>query len=192
MKNFVKIHEGARTLPLLLALQRQPELFGVFNERAILPGTPHAGMTDIWLRYNDRRPFDAGERPWTEFNDQHQSVWYPAAERLPEVQPIVQGLMGLVGGEQLGGILITKLPPGGSIGTHVDGGWHASYYDKYCVAIKSEPGTIFGFPDGEMHQRTGDIHWFRNDVPHWVTNQTDDERIVMIVCIRHWKGAAWE
>lgn len=198
MKSFVKIHEGAAVLPLLLALQRQPELFGVHNERAYIPGTPHSQMTDIWVRYNDRRPYEEsgdwiskGGVPGTGLNDQHQSVWYPAAQKLPEAVTLCQGLMGLVQGEQLGGVLITKLQPGGRIEPHVDTGWHAGFYDKYMVAIKTDPGAVFGFEDGEIRSRAGDVYWFRNDVPHWVINDSQDERIVMIVCIRHWKGEAW-
>jgi hypothetical protein len=189
LQNFLKVAEGIDTLPLMLALQRQPELFGRHRQRQYTEGTPHAGMTDVWVRYNDCTPFEkSGD--WSTFNDEHESVWYPEADSIPQVRPIVFGLMARVEGERLGGVLITKIPPGGKIEPHVDDGWHAGYYDKYYVAIHNKPRAVFGFPDGVIEANTGDVWWFRNDVPHWVINGSDDDRLAMIVCIRHSKGRA--
>lgn len=192
MRSFLKVAEGVDTTPVLLALRRQPELWGKNQERACAPDTPHSGMTDIWVRYNDRRPFDAGERPMSQFNDEHDSVWYPEAAKLPELRPILFGLMARVEGERLGGVLITKLPPGGRLDAHTDSGWHAGHYDKYFVALQNEPGAMFWF-QGErgdpevISARTGDIYWFRNDIVHGVENNSKDDRIAMIVCIKHSK-----
>lgn len=190
MQNFMKVAEGVDVLPLQLALQLQPELFGRYNERKYAENGPHSEMTDIWLRHNDRRPFVAAN-DFTKFNDEHDSVWYPESAFLPQARPIIFGLMARVEGERLGGILITKLPAGGRIQPHVDPGWHAGYYDKYHVAVKTPRGSFFGFEEGQIHSRDGDVHWFRNDVPHWVVNDSDDDRISMIICIRHSKGPAW-
>jgi quercetin dioxygenase-like cupin family protein len=190
MQNFLKIADRVDVLPLQLALQRQPELFGRRGQRQYVPNSPHVGMTDIWVRYNDCRPFEQSGS-WSKFNDPHDAVWYPESAAIPEVRPLVFDLMARVQGERLGGVLITKLPPGGRIESHVDSGWHAGYYDKYYVAVKAPSKSYFGFPDGQIDGRDGDVYWFRNDVPHWVVNDSDDERISMIVCIKHTKGPAW-
>lgn len=180
MQAFQKIAQGVNVLPLQMALVRQPELFHKHKERAETYGTPHSGMTDIWVRYNDAKNL----ADLSTFNDEHDSVWYPEAAFIPQVRPIVFGLMNLVEGERLGGILITKLPPGGKIASHVDHGWHAGYYEKYYVPIQNDEGAVFGFPDGEIRPQLGEIYWFRNDVPHWVENNSNRDRIAMIVCIR--------
>jgi quercetin dioxygenase-like cupin family protein len=190
MQNFLKVADHVNVRPLLLALQRHPEIFGLHSQRRYAPGSPHPEMTDVWVRYNDCRPFEAGQRPWSEFNDEHESVWYPEADLIPEVRPVVFDLMAAVQGERLGGVLITKLAPGGKIAPHVDKGWHAEYYDKYYVALKSDPGAAFGFPDGVIEAVAGEVYWFRNDVPHWVINGSKDDRFAMIVCIRHSRGLA--
>ena len=190
MTNFLKIAEGIDVTPLRLALARQPDLFGRYAERQCAPGTPHASMTDIWVRYNDRRPFEASG-DFSKINDPHESVWYPESAKLPEIQPIVHGLMSYVRGERLGGILITKLPAGGVIEPHVDFGWHAKKYDKFYVAVQNDPGAVFGFPDGEIHAKAGEAWWFRNDVEHWVSNKSRSDRIAMIACIETSKGPAW-
>ena len=190
MTNFLKIAEGIDVTPLRMALARQPELFGKYGERQYAPGTPHGGMTDIWVRYNDRRPFDeSGD--FSKINDEHESVWYPESAKIPEVMPIIFGLMTHVRAERLGGVLITKIPPGGEIKPHIDGGWHAAKYEKFYVAVQNEPAAVFGCPDGEIHAKAGDAWWFRNDVEHWVANNSRSDRIAMIVCLQLSKGPAW-
>jgi quercetin dioxygenase-like cupin family protein len=136
-------------------------------------------MSDIWVRYNDIK--NLGEK----FNDEHDSVWYPVAKRIPEVFPIVFGIMSAVSGERLGGVLITKLPPGGKIERHTDHGWHARYYDKYYVGIQT--GGVFGFEDGDIRSNEGDVYWFDNSIPHWVINDSDKDRVSLIVCIKRFQ-----
>lgn len=180
--NFRKVADDFDVSALRTALARQPELFGTRNWRAAASNSPHAEMTDIWVRYNDEKNIGP------HFNDEHDSVWYPEAANLPEVQKIVFDLMALVKGERLGAVLITKLPAGGKIPAHIDGGWHAEYYDKYFIPIQNEDGAVFGFEDGVITPALGDVYWFRNDRPHWVLNQSTTDRIALIVCIKSTKG----
>lgn len=190
MTNFLKIAEGIDVVPLQLALARQPELFDRYTERRTAPGSPHSQMTDIWVRYNDRREADASG-DFSKLSDRHESVWYPDSARLPEVMPIVFSLMAHVRGEQLGGILITKLPAGGVIEPHTDSGWHAKNYDKFYVPIQTPPGCRFTFPDGAISAKDGEVWWFRNDVTHEVYNPGPGDRIGMVVCIKTFRGPAW-
>jgi len=186
MQNFLKVAEGINVLPLQMALVRQPELFGRHGARAEAYGSPHSQMTDIWVRYNAIE--NLHKNPAT-FNDEHDSVWYPEAAAIPEARQIAMSMMAHVGGERLGGVLITKIPPGGKIAPHVDRGWHAEYYDKYYIPIQNDDGAIFGFEDGVIAPRLGDAYWFYNGNPHWVENNSTRDRIAMIVCIRTFKGA---
>lgn len=181
---YAKVAVDLDVLPLQRAILRQPKLFGKYPQRGNFEGSPHCAMKDIWVRYNDIEPYlERGNLDG--FADEHDSVWYPAAYAIPQVRKVVFDLMRIVEGERLGGILITKLPPGGKIEKHVDGGWHASYYDKYFVPILNEEGATFSFEDGVIHPKVGEAYWFNNAVPHWVDNNTDSDRIAMIVCIRH-------
>jgi hypothetical protein len=164
--------------PVVAALGAQPHLFGQHPDRARAPNSPHREATDIWLRYNDYRNLGPT------FNDEHDSVWYPAWYALPELAPLVFGLMHEVQGERLGGILITKLPPGGQIARHTDHSWHARYYDKFYIALQNAPGSVFSFPDGDIHAQAGDCYWFDNSVPHSVHNQSGQDRLALIVCIK--------
>lgn len=165
------------------------EVFSVYDEfdkysfRRTFPNSPHAQMTDLWVRYNDVTPYiEAGSLDG--FDNEHDSVWYPIADKLPSLKKVIFNLMREVEGERIGGILITKLNPGGKILPHTDKGWHAQYYDKFFVPIQIKEGAVFGFTDGDIHAKEGDAWWFDNSKPHWVNNDTDIDRIAMIVCIR--------
>lgn len=157
--------------------------FDRYNQRRVFNNSPHAQMTDIWARYNDINPFlEKGSLEG--FEAEHDSVWYPVIEKIPAVKKVVFDLMSKVDGERLGGVLITKLPVGGHIARHTDAGWHAQYYDKFFVPIQISEGAIFGFDDGDIHAKEGEAWWFDNSNPHWVTNNSNCDRIGMIVCIR--------
>lgn len=182
-ESFAKIACGFDVMPLQLALKRQPKLFGKYNLRADGYSSPHAQMSDIWVRYNPIDKYlESGD--FSKFNDEHDAEWYPAYYALPQIRPIVFALMALVEGERLGAVLITKTPPGGSIAKHIDSSWHADYYDKYYIPIQNAPGATFNFEDGTIYPQLGEAWWFDNSVPHWVENNSNEDRIAMIVCIR--------
>ena len=71
-----------------------------------------------------------------------------------------------------------------SIARHTDAGWHAQYYDKFFVPVLNAEGAVFGFDDGIIAPKLGQAWWFDNSNPHWVDNNSDTDRIAMIVCIR--------
>lgn len=176
----MKIASGVDVMPLLLQIERHPEVWDVYNQRKAAYG-PHTRISDIWVRYNDYANF-TGDR--AAFNAEHDSVWYPESYKLPAVRDIVFSIMARVQGERLGGVLITRIPPGGCVEPHIDGGWHAEYYSKYAVQLKSAPGQAFCFDGESLDAKPGDVYWFNNLARHWVVNDTPSERMTLIVCIK--------
>lgn len=178
MSKIRKIADGVNVGPLLWALQSHPELWDQITSRTESPDSPHHGVSDIWVRYGE---------PGIDRNAEHDSIWYPSADVLP-VRELALPLMAAVGGERLGGVLVTKIPPGGRVRPHADPGWHAGYYDKYAVQIQSHPLQSFNFEGESLVSRPGDVYWFDNQHTHWVTNDSDQDRITLIVCIRAERG----
>ncbi|WP_371435403.1 aspartyl/asparaginyl beta-hydroxylase domain-containing protein [Polaromonas sp.] len=167
--------EGADVSEMQAALAAHPELWNQQTARTQSPDSPHHGLDDIWSRYAD---------PATMREDgSHDSVWYPCADLLP-VREMVFPLMAAVHGERLGGVLITRIKPGQTCKPHTDPGWHARYYDKFAVQIQAAPGQAFHFESTSLVTKPGDIFWFDNSHKHWVTNESETDRITMIVCIR--------
>jgi hypothetical protein len=191
MNHFELICEGVDVEPLAMLLDSRPDLWNTHRIRKESPGSPHAQMSDIWVRYNDVAPYESSG-DYRRFNDVHVPIWYPAYDVLaPFVRPVIAELMARVEGEMLGGVLITKIPPGGRIAPHLDYGWHVEYYEKFYLSIQSAPGSIFGCDDGgiieQLNPKTGEIWLFDNKKNHWVVNGSDIDRITMIICIRRMK-----
>lgn len=172
----MKIGSGINVMPLALQLKQHPHLWNINSERTTAEGTPHKAADDIWVRYADGGVAE-GRSP-------HDSVWYPAYRMLPAIREIAFGVMGLVSGERLGGVLITRIPAGQSLDPHIDHGWHAEYYDKFAVQLESHPQQAFCYDDGKFITAPGDIYWFNNQALHWVVNDSPCDRITMILCIR--------
>ena len=165
---------GLNVQPLADALTAHPELWDQQRARTDHADSPHRELSDIWARYAPLGGSGGVE---------HESIWYPNADHLP-IKVMADELMAVLGGAQLGGVLITRIPPGAQCHPHVDNGWHAEFYDKFAVQVKAAPGQTFHFEGQSLTTSTGDLYWFSNQSLHWVTNDSDSERITAIFCIK--------
>lgn len=175
MRNFFRVCENLNTFPLLHALARQPELWNQNSLRTEFPGTPHGEADDIWLWFNDQKEDVANAI---------QVIPYPAWTLLPQARQIVFDLLRAVEGVQLGRVIITRLKPGKQIIPHRDAGAPAEFFKRYQVALQSLPGAIFQIEDEQAGFKTGDIWLINNRAEHSVQNNSQDDRVVMIVDIR--------
>lgn len=173
------ISEGANVNPIHWAILKHPEFWNEFKSRTEDVNSPHYGLDDIWVRFGEEQNAKDGTA--------HDAKWYPSAEILG-IKPLVLDLFRAVGGVELGGVLITRIPAGKECKPHEDHGWHARRYEKFGVQITSAPKQEFCFDDEKLETKPGDVFWFDNQYMHWVTNSTPYDRISMIVCIRIDKG----
>lgn len=180
MKYFTKIPGSIDVAPIVAELDAHPELWNQNPARRDIKGSPHSRMSDIWVRYNPIERFV----DLASFNDEHVPEWYPAYAKLQSIKPVVFKLMSVFEGEMLGGVLITRIPPGEGIAPHIDRSWHVEYYDKFYLSLKSAPGANFYCGDEMINPAPGDVYRFDNRKRHWVTNDSDQDRITLIVCIR--------
>ena len=176
MKNILTLTRGLNVMQLALQLKRNPQLWNQRRERTQNPDSPHREVDDIWLRY--------GGGSYDESRQPHTSVWLDAATVLPETKTHARAIMSLVHGDALGGVLITRVPPGARVHPHTDNGWHAQEYDKFALQISGHQQQAFCYADGEHVTLPGDLYWFNNQAEHWVINDSPVERITMIVCVK--------
>jgi hypothetical protein len=165
MENFLKIAENIDIFPLLLAIHRQPDLWNAVPLRTQTPGSPHASASDVLIRF---QPLDGS------LKDPRACVWYDAASRLPQVRPMVYGLMARVEGDRLGRIMLAKLEPGHNIQPHSDVGEHplqyerVPYWGRYHIPLTSDPCVIFRCGQEFLHMQPGEAWHFKNYVEHEV------------------------
>ena len=188
MRHFQRIAEGVDVVPILAELEAAPDLWDSITLRKTAPDSPHTGMSDIWVRYNDVAPFIASGS-FQGLNDPHVPINYPAWYALPSLQDFAFRLMACVRGEMLGGVLITRIAPGRGINMHTDHGWHVDYFSKFYLSLKSAPGAQFicqpeGEPAEVLEPTVGDVWYFDNRRPHAVVNGSEKDRMTAIFCIR--------
>lgn len=175
MRNFLKIAENVDMTPVSHALALNGYLWNQNTLRTIHDHTAHAEADDIWLMFND---LSGG------FNNDIQTIPYPAWDVLKPLRAMVLDLMRRVDGVQLGRVIVTRLKPGASITPHVDSGAPAEFYARYQIAIQSLPGALFQIGEEVINFRSGEVWLIDNTQEHSVVNNSADDRIVCIVDIR--------
>ena len=177
MKHFIGLGT-VDVLPALLQLDRNPQLWNENRDRKDRAITAHNEMDDIWLRFRPREQLNCDD----DYSSEHFSIWYPAINPLYEMRSLIHQVMHRVNSTHLGGILITKIPPGGVIKPHIDSGWHATYHNcKVYVAIKSNAQCYNVCEDEVITMATGDVMTFDNTKLHSVENKSNDDRITLII-----------
>jgi len=179
MRYFQLMARGVEVFPLAHALQQHPELWNQNTLRTAHPGTAHAEADDILVWFNE-----IGEHPEDTVVDDRDVIPFPAWEQLPQIRPLVFGLMQQVSGVRLGRVLITRLAPGRSITPHTDGGAPATFFSRYQIALQSLPGCVFGIEEEKVDFETGEIWYINNEARHYVTNNSADDRLALIVDVR--------
>lgn len=177
------------TNKLLLAIKRRPELWKEDSYLRDYPQGPFGEIESIMLRFPEKRVFEQEEelekykRGESQF-DQHENIDYPAFALLPEARKLVFDLMAYVQGERLGRVMINKIAPGGKIYPHEDTPEHTTYYTRFHIILQSAAGCYITAGDEQWEMRTGDVFWFNNKLMHEVVNNSQFERISMVIDIK--------
>ena len=171
-------------------IDAHPELWNANEMRTrMFADSPHREVDDIWLRCNAWENFNP-ENPGS-FADEHKSVDYPALDLLTSAREIIKRLLN--NGDELGVILLTRIPPGKQVYPHSDAGrWHSEYYEtKVLVLVQSHEAQAFVFMKDEIdplqqayYGEAGDVFEFNNHVMHAVYNNSNIDRISLIAAVR--------
>lgn len=172
---------GIDIAPLLAQVRAHPELWDIDDIwTRNKPNSAIYGVSNIVLRWNKIVDGD---------KESFSILW--------EARSIVDGIVDACGADFLGKVLITRLRPGQNINPHI----HVSprgvprVYHTFQVPLSVAPGCVFGCADedprdsglweeNQIHMEPGNVYWFENTVSHWVTNNSDQERISMLMDIR--------
>jgi len=173
--------------PIQQVLWANPDLWNQQKFRRTYVGTPHSQVDDIWLRFSP----DIDPNDLASVQNDTSPIWHAQATIIlgPTVKPLVLDLMRLTSSWQLDRLLITRLPPGGTIGPHadVDGDYvHVPGLARFHCVIQGLPGSMFYCGGEELCMRTGEIWWFNAHEVHSVRNMSCADRIHMLVDCRRW------
>ena len=172
MRNFLRLMQNAGVQPTIASLMRQPELWDTDTVRTTITNGPHSQISDILLRFG---PPDLSTLQCRDL---------PAMRDIFGAKMLSLDVMRLVNGDQLGRVIITRLKPGGKIAPHADEGEYAEFYSRYHLVLQGLPGSLFRCGDETIQMLTGELWWFDSHLEHEVINNSQDDRIHMIIDAR--------
>lgn len=176
-RHFLQVGEWDAT-PLALALRRKPELWDQHKFRTTFKDTPHAGISDILLRYSPPNMLEPEQ-----VNNDFGLVCYPAWHALPEARPVIFNLMRRFEAVTLGRVVISCTAPGAEILPHADVG--AAYADmdgmRIHAVVQGLPGSKFTCGGETVQMLSNSVWWFDHKQIHSVENHSADDRIHLMV-----------
>ena len=178
------ILEGLKSHLVKRDLDFNPQLWGEWPLRTMYENSPHRDVSDIWLRFRD--PFELAALTPEDFcMTKYKPMWYPCMGRMQNTKKIIERIFTMVDGEELGGCLITKIPPGKQVFPHRDSGYNCEHYlNKYLLLIESHPNQYFEINGEKVVGEAGQLFIFDNRTTHSVVNNSDVDRISLIMSIR--------
>lgn len=186
MRNFQCLAQGLNVMPLVSAITRRPDIWKEDTYLRDYPQGPFGEVDSIILRFPPRSVHETEEAlaKHMETFDKFECEDQPVFAKLPEARPLIFGLMSLVQGERLGRVIINRIKPGGVIYPHKDTDHNAGYYQRYHIVLKSQPGVVFRCDQEKVFMAPGELWWFNNSLEHEVLNNSQDDRIHLVVDIR--------
>lgn len=172
MLNFHRLAQNIDVGRLMASIARRPDLWDADRLRTDFEHSPHAEAQDIILRFGA-----------ASVHDLHPNIDRPAMTDLG-AKPMALQIMGLVGGSELGRVIVTRLEPGKRILPHADEGEYNEWFDRYHVCLQSLPGNVFRCGDEQIAPLSGELYWFNNRLDHEIVNNSQDDRITLIIDIR--------
>jgi len=145
--------------------------------RQDFPTSDHKDTETIYLRTVESLTLDAV------FNDL-KAVSRPILRDQPYLRYKLLELMRKIQGAELGRAMIVKLKAGGIITPHADTGDYPEYYNRYHLPLISPEGCMFTVGDTTMNMREGLLYLIDNQQVHSVHNDSDTDRIHLIVDIK--------
>lgn len=175
-KNFIQVARWIDPRGLLNALARHPTLWDLDTRRQETAGSPHAQAQAIHIRC----PLD--ESISGVFDDLESRWQESTVHALPEAADVVSEIVDVIGDvDNLGRIMITKLPTGGSIDEHIDEGRYADKFDRFHLCLAAVDGSVFGCGDEAAQMAPGQLWWFNRKKPHSVHNAGGVARVHLII-----------
>ncbi len=179
------------TKPYMEQLSAHPELWDGRDFRKVTRYggelSPHRDSQDIWVRhqkYDDLGAYDTETGRESLFKPM-VSEWYPESLKLPAAKDMAEKVCKTLSAIQMGGHYVIKLKPGKKVHPHRDFSWHSTYYNKYLVILKAQPGVVFGWErSGHLIPETGDLWNFENNITHWVNNDSDEDLLIATFSVR--------
>jgi hypothetical protein len=178
MQHFKLRTRGIDTRPYLDEIEANPQLWAADTTRQEKIVTQretqaiglrsHAPQADLDSRVRRAMPLRYTGQPSA------LSAYFPLASAF------VDELVASMGG-RMGRAVMANLKPHGSVYLHTDDGLYWLLRDRYHFVLKSVAGSRLRAGGEEVRMQEGELWWFDPTVPHEAFNDSDENRVHIIV-----------
>ena len=105
-------------------------------------------------------------------------------DRIPVIRGLIGRLQDVFQAADFGSVYVSRMAPGGRVGSHRDNGPYYRQYHRCQVCLQAEPETIFMCDGERLVMRPGEIWVFDNTRMHSVEHDGEQERIALVVDVR--------
>lgn len=184
-KQFVRLAANINVAKLVDEIERNKELFEIETFRQDFKGSPFKSTRAIPCRMSFDSKIELTEDELIEKLktigiSEREAIDMQYYDYLPNVYDAVMLLAHVVRAERIGRVLVTKLLAGGAIGAHKDFGLYHDYYDRFHIVVSGK-GCQFRSGDEWVCMMPGEVWWFNNNDEHEVINDTDADRIHIVM-----------
>jgi len=194
MRHFKIINENLDVSRLALAVAMAPSLWEADDFLRKYPQGPFGDTDTIMLRFPEiatgltDEQIELYKQNMLPGYDQHESVFRPAWDQLPQAHGFVFDLAQFTRATRIGRVMINRIKPGGRIFRHADTPEHVRYWKRFHLVLQGQPGAVIycgeendGSKDEALQMLTGRLFWFRNELEHEVRNESAIDRISMVI-----------
>jgi len=178
-RHFTRLETGVDVAPMLRELEATPDAWA---------SDPHRQSLVAVQRETEAVPICAHDTPAT-FREarERNPIRYvgrptPISADLPHTLSFVQQLARRLHGVP-GRAVVVRLRPHGKVYEHIDRGLYYQLRHRYHLVLKSVAGSRLRASDEEVRMQPGELWWFDNRQPHEASNDSDEDRIHLIVDI---------
>ena len=177
-ESFYPLGGGFDPAPLLARLTE--DMWNADTRRQDYPGTVHKDTRCIFVRWADMQDDETvGEAVFYNLN----TIDLPMCETLmPEIGEACMSLLERLGDvNKLGRVMLTELPAGAGIPTHIDEGVYGNLYDRFHLCLQGDEGSVYECGGKTLSPLPGDMFWTNHKRPHSVRNDGEVTRIHLIL-----------
>jgi hypothetical protein len=105
----------------------------------------------------------------------------PLRAKYPSIEPILSKVQNLGYGYSFGKIVIANLKPWGEILPHYDRGDYYKYHNRIHVPLITNENVVFNVGTEKFKMKSGKVYLFQNLVHHSVKNQSENNRVHIVI-----------
>jgi quercetin dioxygenase-like cupin family protein len=173
--NFERLLCGLPVEPLAAKLAANPDWWNAITLRQDFLGSPHYDTETIFLRGPAGFSFEAY------FQQADALDYHLLSSVMDELMPVLRPLLLAIDWQELGRILLVRMPPGAALDEHTDEGHYAETYARFHVPLVTNPGCSLTVDRERQHMEAGEAWWFDHRRPHSAHNTGETARIHLIV-----------